>query len=189
YLNRISEGAKRMGELIDALLNFSRTTRAEITYEKVDVKHIVDDMVKTYDESEADRDIEFLIHPLDTIEADKEMVKVVFDNLISNAVKYTIDREKARIEIGCNQRKNMVEFFVKDNGIGFDMRYQDKLFKAFQRLETDERFSGSGIGLVTAKRIVTKHGGSIWAEGEVDKGATFYFSLPSEQERGIEKND
>ncbi|MFO8078626.1 MAG: PAS domain S-box protein [Thermoplasmatota archaeon] len=189
YLNRISEGGKRMGELIDALLNFSRTTRAEITYETVDVKHIVDDLVKTYDESEADRDIEFLIHPLDNIEADEEMVKVVFNNLISNAVKYTIDREKAQIEIGCNQQKNMVEFFVKDNGIGFDMRYQDKLFKAFQRLKTDERFTGSGIGLVTAKRIVTKHGGTIWAEGEVDKGATFYFSLPSEKESEIEKNE
>jgi PAS domain S-box-containing protein len=179
YLNRISEGAKKMGQLIDDLLGFSRATRSEIKYEKINVENIVNDLVKAYRDVELDRDIEFIVNPLGEVEADKEMLKVVFSNLLQNAVKFTIDREKARIEIGSEQKEDHIQFYVKDNGIGFDMRYKDKLFKAFQRLHTDERFTGTGIGLTTVKRIVSKHGGNIWAKGEVDKGAEFYFTLPS----------
>jgi len=179
YLDRISEGAKKMGQLIDDLLGFSRATRSEIKYEKINVENIVNDLVKAYREVELDRDIEFIVNPLGEVEADKEMLKVVFSNLLQNAVKFTIDRKKARIEIGSEQKEDHIQFYVKDNGIGFDMRYKDKLFKAFQRLQTDERFSGTGIGLTTVKRIVSKHGGNIWAKGEVDKGAEFCFTLPS----------
>jgi len=179
YLNRISEGAKKMGQLIDDLLSFSRATRGEINHEKINVEDIVNDLVKAYREVELDRDIEFIVNPLGEVEADKEMLKVVFSNLLQNAVKFTINREKARIEIGSEQKEDHIQFYVKDNGIGFDMRYKDKLFKAFQRLQTDERFTGTGIGLTTVKRIVSKHGGNIWANGEVDKGAEFCFTLPS----------
>ena len=179
YLNRISEGARKMGQLIDDLLGFSRATRSEIKYEKINVEDIVNDLVKAYRDVEPDRDIEFIVNPLEEVEADKEMLKVVFSNLLQNAVKFTIDREKARIEIGSEQKEDHIQFYVKDNGIGFDMKYKDKLFKAFQRLQTDERFTGTGIGLTTVKRIVSKHGGNIWANGEVDKGAEFCFTLPS----------
>lgn len=179
YLDRISEGAKKMGQLIDDLLGFSRATRSEIKYETINVEDIVNGLVKAYRDVELDRDIEFIINPLGEVEADKEMLKVVFSNLLQNAVKFTIDRKKARIEIGSEQKEDYMQFYVKDNGIGFDMKYKDKLFKAFQRLQTDERFSGTGIGLTTVERIVSKHGGNIWAEGEVDKGAEFCFTLPS----------
>jgi len=179
YLDRISEGAQKMGQLIDDLLGFSRATRSEIKYEKINVENIVNDLVKAYREVELDRDIEFIVNPLGEVEADKEMLKVVFSNLLQNAIKFTIDREKPRIEIGSEQKEDHIQFYVKDNGIGFDMKYKDKLFKAFQRLQTDERFTGTGIGLTTVKRIVSKHGGNIWAKGEVDKGAEFYFTLPS----------
>jgi PAS domain S-box-containing protein len=178
YLDRISEGAQKMGQLIDDLLGFSRATRSEIKYEKIDVENIVNDLVNAYRDVEPDRDIEFIVNPLGEVEADKEMLKVVFSNLLQNAVKFTIDRKKARIEIGSEQKEDNIQFYVKDNGIGFDMKYKDKLFKAFQRLQTDERFAGTGIGLTIVKRIVSKHGGDIWANGEVDKGAEFCFTLP-----------
>jgi PAS domain S-box-containing protein len=179
YLNRISEGAQKMGKLIDDLLGFSRATRSEIKYEKINVENIVNDLVKAYRDVELDRDIEFIVNPLGEVVADKEMLKVVFSNFLQNAVKFTIDRKKARIEIGMEQKEDHIQFYVKDNGVGFDMRYKDKLFTAFQRLHTDERFTGTGIGLTTVKRIITKHGGNIWANGEVDKGAEFCFTLPS----------
>ena len=143
------------------------------------LKNIVNDLIKAYRDVEQDRDIEFIVNPLGEVEADKEMLKVVFSNLIQNAIKFTIDRKKACIEIGRELKEDDIQFYVKDNGIGFDMRYTDKLFTAFQRLHTDARFPGTGIGLSTVKRIVLKHGGNIWAKGEVDKGAEFYFTLPS----------
>jgi PAS domain S-box-containing protein len=179
YLYRINEGAQKMGQLIDDLLSFSRATRSEIKYEKINVQNIVNDLVKAYRDVEPDRDIEFIVNPLGEVKADKEMLKIVFSNLLQNAIKFTIDRETARIEIGSEQKEDFIQFYVKDNGIGFDMKYKDKLFKTFQRLQTDERFKGTGIGLTTVKRIVTKHGGNIWAKGEVDKGAEFFFTLPS----------
>ena len=179
YLNRINEGAQKMGQLIDDLLVFSRATRNEIKYEKINVENIINDLIKAYRDVEQDRDIEFIVNPLGDVVADREMLKVVFSNLIQNAIKFTIDRKKACIEIGCELKEDDIQFYVKDNGIGFDMRYKDKLFTAFQRLHTDVRFPGTGIGLSTVKRIVLKHGGNIWAKGEVDKGAEFYFTLPS----------
>ena len=142
YLERISEGAQKMGQLIDDLLGFSRATRSEIKYEKINVENIVNDLVKAYRDVEPDRDIEFIVNPLGEVEADKEMLKVVFSNLLQNAVKFTIDRKKARIEIGSEQKEDHIQFYVKDNGIGFDMKYKDKLFKAFQRLQTDRKVHG-----------------------------------------------
>jgi len=184
YLDRISEGSKKMGQLIDDLLSFSRSTRGEIKYDQIDVENIVNDLVKAYRDVEQDRDIEFVVNPLGKVEADNEALKVVFTNLLQNAIKFTADREKAHIEIGSEQKEDHIQFYVKDNGIGFDMKYKDKLFEAFQRLRTDEKFTGSGIGLATVERIVSKHGGNIWAEGEVDNGATFYFTLPSKTNVG-----
>jgi len=178
YLDRINEGTKKMGQLIDDLLSFSRITRGEIKYKNINVQNIVNDLVKAYRDVELDRDIEFIVNPLGEVEADEEMLKVIFSNLLQNAIKFTIDRKKALIEIGSEQKEDHIQFYVKDNGIGFEMKYKDKLFEAFQKLQTDERFAGTGLGLSTVKRILTKHSGNIWAEGEIDKGAEFYFTLP-----------
>ena len=181
YLDRISKGAQKMGELIDDLLSFSRATRGEINYEEVEVETIIKNVIKEQQEAQPEKNIEFIINPLQKVEADKKMIEVIFTNLINNAVKYTSKRDKPHIEIGCEQKEDEIMFFVKDNGVGFDMKYQDKLFGAFQRLHSAEEYDGTGIGLATVKRLVSKHGGNIWAEAEVDRGATFYFTLPSKK--------
>jgi chemotaxis family two-component system sensor kinase Cph1 len=178
YLNRISEGSQQMGRLIDDLLGFSRATRSEIKYEKINVQNIVNDLIKVYCDVEPDRDIKFIVNPLAEVEADKEMLKIIFSNLLQNSVKFTRDRKKAQIEIGCDSKEDYFQFYIKDNGIGFDEKFKDKLFVPFQRLHTDERYPGTGIGLTTVKRIINKHGGKVWAKGEIDKGAEFYFTLP-----------
>ena len=177
YLERIFMGTKKMGDLIDALLHFSRTTRADLQYETVDVEKIVTDIIKDQTTAHPERTIDFVVQPLPRVEADEKMVEVIFVNLIGNAVKFTSKQKKAHIEIGSRQGNDEQQFYVKDNGAGFDMKFKDKLFGAFQRLHS-ENVEGNGIGLTTVARLVTKHGGRVWAEGEVDKGATFYFTLP-----------
>ncbi|MCX6666277.1 MAG: ATP-binding protein, partial [Euryarchaeota archaeon] len=178
YLERIFKGTQKMGDLIDALLHFSRTTRAELQYETVDVEKIITNIIKDKTAAHPERTIDFVVQPLPMVEADGKMVEVIFRNLIENAVKFTGKQKNAHIEIGSRQDKNEQQFFVKDNGAGFDMKFKDKLFVAFQRLHSENEFEGNGIGLTTVARLVTKHDGRVWAEGEVDKGATFYFTLP-----------
>jgi len=178
YLERISIGTKKMGDLIDALLRFSRTTRADLQYETVDVEKIVTNIIKDQTAAHLERDIDFVVQPLPKVEADGKMVEMIFINLIENAVKFTSKRKNTHIEICSRQDNDEQQFFVKDDGAGFDMKFKDKLFVAFQRLHLENEFEGNGIGLTTVARLVTKHGGRVWAEGEVDKGATFYFTLP-----------
>jgi PAS domain S-box-containing protein len=178
YLERIFSGTQKMGDLMDALLHFSRTARADLQYETVDVEKIINNIIKDQTVAHPERTIDFVVQPLPKVEADGKMVEVIFVNLIGNAVKFTGKQKNAHIEIGGRQDNDEQQFYVKDNGAGFDMRFKDKLFVAFQRLHSGKEFEGNGIGLATVARLVTKHGGRVWAEGEIDKGATFYFALP-----------
>jgi K+-sensing histidine kinase KdpD len=179
YLQTILESAKRMGNLIDDLLAFSRLGRAEAKMRAVDLQQVVKEVIADVSRDTGDRDIAWKIGALPACHGDSSMLKLVVINLVSNAVKFTRMRTRAEIEIGCVDKNNdELEVFVKDNGAGFDMQYANKLFGVFQRLHLAEQFEGTGIGLATVQRIIHRHGGQVRAEGAVDQGATFYFSLP-----------
>ena len=179
YMQTILESSKRMGNLIDDLLGFSRIGRAETKKTAVNLEQLIRQVVAELGQETSGRDIAWKIGALPVCYGDRSMLKVVLVNLVSNAVKFTRMRAPAEIEIGCaDGKENQVEVFVRDNGAGFDMRYANKLFGVFQRLHRSEEFEGTGIGLATAQRIIHRHGGKIRAEGAVDQGATFYFSLP-----------
>ena len=182
FMRTILDSAKRMGNLIDDLLAFSRIGRAETKKTEVDLGHLVKDVVDEIGHDTKGRDSVWKVGALPVCYGDRSMLRLVVTNLVSNAVKFTHMRTPAEIEIGCVDRnKKEFEVFVKDNGAGFDMRYVDKLFGVFQRLHLSEQFEGNGIGLATAQRIIHRHGGQIRGEGAVDQGATFYFSLPADR--------
>jgi light-regulated signal transduction histidine kinase (bacteriophytochrome) len=178
YLNTITEASVEMGQLIDDLLAFSRMGRTEMRESRVDVGVMVQDTIRSLDMATTGRNIVWQTAPLPAVLGDPSLVKQVLTNLIGNAVKYSRKRDPARIEIGCaGEEDGRIILFVRDNGAGFDMQYAHKLFGVFQRLHRAEEFEGTGIGLATVQRIVTRHGGRVWAEGAVDEGATFYFTL------------
>ncbi len=177
-LNIIRGNTQKMGELIDALLTLSRLGRKEIEVLDMDMTGIVKEL---FDEAGFDTDkrgVEFNIGSLPPARGDKGMIRQVFANLLLNAVKFTKLRDTARIEVGGHNEDSKNIYYVRDNGVGFDMRYKDKLFGVFQRLHNGEEFEGTGIGLAIVQRIINRHGGQIWAEGKVNEGATFYFTLP-----------
>jgi PAS domain S-box-containing protein len=177
YMMMIQESAKRMGVLIDDLLAFSRIGRTETRETMVSLEQLVTEARSEV--RQAGRNITWRIGPLSDLYGDRSMLKLALVNLISNAVKFTHTCQEPVIEIGCTEeRKDGVVVFIKDNGVGFDMKYVDKLFGVFQRLHRTEEFEGTGIGLATVQRIVHRHGGHVWAEGLVGSGATFYLSLP-----------
>jgi len=179
YLENISAAATQMGALIDNLLGFARMGRAEMRVRPVELRPLVDEVIAALQSETPNRVIRWTVAPLPTVLGDQPMLRQVFVNLLSNAVKYTRQREIAQVEIGCRQEApDEVVIFVRDNGAGFAMKYAEKLFGVFQRLHSAEEFEGTGIGLANVRRIVTRHGGRTWAEGEPDVGATFYFSLP-----------
>ena len=178
YLNTISESAIQMGNLIDDLLAFSRIGRSEVRKSSVNLAYLIKDILKDLREETKDRDIVWKVRKLPEVYGDSSMLRLVLTNLISNAVKFTQPRPKAEIEIGCIPEKDEVIFFVRDNGVGFDPTYKDKLFGVFQRLHRKDEFEGTGIGLANVRRIIHRHGGRTWADGQIDVGATFYFSLP-----------
>jgi light-regulated signal transduction histidine kinase (bacteriophytochrome) len=179
YMAMILEASKRMGNLIDDLLGFSRIGRAEARKATVNLDQLVREVITELKQDTKDREIAWKVGALPVCYGDRSMLKVAFMNLLSNAVKFTRIRPRAKIEIGCVDGKdNQVELFVADNGVGFDIQYVDKLFGVFQRLHRAEEFEGTGIGLATVQRIIHRHGGEVRAEGVVDQGATFYFSLP-----------
>ena len=178
YLEVISEAAKKMGVLIDDLLAFSRMGRSEMMKGWVDLGMLVREVVNDLQEEAALRDISWEIAPLPVVLGDSAMLRQVLINLIGNAVKFSRARASARIEIGAVEREHESEIFVRDNGVGFDASYSNKLFGLFQRLHANEEFEGTGVGLAIVQRIVLRHGGRVWAEGAVDGGATFWFSLP-----------
>ena len=182
YMKVISESAQKMGNLIDDLLSFSRMGRADMMKTRTDMVHLVNDVRKELQINEKDTEIEFDIKPLPAAYGDPAMLRLVLINLMANAVKFSRGRKPARIEVNyLNDTPDETIFFVRDNGVGFDMKYVDKLFGLFQRLHAPEDFEGTGIGLANVRRIIHRHGGKTWAEGALDKGATFYFSLPKIQ--------
>jgi light-regulated signal transduction histidine kinase (bacteriophytochrome) len=178
YLNRVRKASQRMAMLIDDMLDLSRVSRHELRRETLDISAIADSVAQKLMETDNNRSVTFTIEPGLEAEGDNRLVETALDNLIGNAWKYTANRESAEIQFGSTSGNGETVFYVRDNGAGFDMRYASKLFGTFQRLHGRE-FEGTGIGLATVFRIVTRHGGRIWGEGEVDKGATFYFTLPS----------
>lgn len=176
YLNRVRGASQRMGELIDDMLRLSQATRARLVREHVDISALARDAVEHLFEAEGSRSVKVTIAPDIGAEGDPHLLGIVLANLIGNAWKYTGAAEDPVIEFGCEQQQGQTVYYVTDNGAGFDMRYADKLFVAFQRLHRDD-YEGSGIGLTTVQRIIHRHGGRVWAESEPGSGATFYFTL------------
>jgi len=178
YLNIISESYNEMGNLIDALLTFSRFSRAELQRTKIDSKSLINSVIKTFSDEIAGRNVEINVSDLPDTMGDETLINQVWVNLISNALKYSRNKEKTVIDIGAKIENDQTIFYVRDNGAGFDMKYADKLFGVFQRLHKARDFEGIGIGLANVNRIIVRHGGRCWAESEVGKGATFFFSKP-----------
>ncbi len=179
YLTRVRAGTQRMGELIDDLLQLSRVTRAEMRRETVDLSALADSVVADLKRTEPDRRVDVVIQPGLQTEGDASLLRIALVNLLSNAWKFTGRQPAARIELGVRDNGGERAFFVRDNGIGFDMGYAGKLFGAFQRLHGQGEFPGTGIGLATVQRIINRHGGRVWAEAAVNQGASFYFALPT----------
>jgi PAS domain S-box-containing protein len=179
HLQRIQDGTKRMGLLVDELLNLARVGRHSLKPQEINLNSVIDEVVSLLLPETEGRKISWKIAKLPCANCDPILVKQVFQNLIANALKFTRPREHAVIEINHHQQNEQTVIFVRDNGVGFNMKYQDKLFGVFQRLHRAEDFEGTGIGLATVQRIIHKHGGRVWAEAEPDKGATFYFTLAS----------
>jgi PAS domain S-box-containing protein len=179
HLTTISQSAKLMGKLIDDLLAFSRIRRSEMKKTDVNLDALVQDALCDFQAETKERKIVWNIHKLPHLQADRALLRLVLVNLLSNAVKFTSARAEAKIEIGCvpgSDRETVI--FIRDNGAGFDPRYAHKLFGVFQRLHSLNEFEGTGIGLANVQRIIHRHGGRTWAEGVIDGGATFYFSIP-----------
>jgi light-regulated signal transduction histidine kinase (bacteriophytochrome) len=168
-----------MDHLITNLLAFSKAGRVEMQYQTVDLLDLVNEVRRELEEEVPIRLIEWEVGALPCVKGDPKLLNLVFENLLSNALKYTRLQDKPHIQIGCTQSDNgEIVIYVRDNGVGFDMNYAGKLFSVFQRLHSVNEFEGNGIGLANVRRIIHRHGGRTWAKGEVDKGATFYFSLP-----------
>ena len=183
YMDAISEAIKKMGVLIDGLLSISRMGRHALSFQDVDLATLTSDVIRDLEPDFAGRDIKWRIGDLPVVSGDATLLRMVMDNLIANALKFTRPRQQAQIEIGSlPDQDSEAVIFVRDNGVGFDMAYVDKLFSVFQRLHHEDEFEGTGIGLATVHRIVARHGGRIWTEGKLDQGATFYFSLPQKQQ-------
>ena len=177
YLTRVRAASQKMGQLIDDLLNLSRMTRTEMRREVVDLSALAQAITAELQNSEPGRQVEFVIAEGMEVNGDKRLLMVVLENLLGNAWKFTEKHPRARIECGITQVNGKPAYFVRDDGAGFDMAYADKLFGAFQRLHGTTEFPGTGIGLATVQRIIHRHGGQVWAEGAVEQGATFYFTL------------
>ena len=177
YLDSIQDSTRNMGEMVDDLLNLSRVARKELNLQVTGLSSLVEEVVKDLKSEVKDREIEWKIAGLPFVECDPVLVKQVFVNLLSNAVKFTRTRPHAIIEVDQKHIDGQTVTYVRDNGVGFSMKYSDKLFGVFQRLHRQEDFEGTGVGLATVQRIVQKHGGRIWAEAELNTGATFYFTL------------
>ncbi len=177
-LNEVIANSDKMAELIDNLLSFSRIGKQQISMVKVNMTQLVDTVISELKQLEPKRTFTINIKNLENISCDKNMLRQVFINLISNAFKFTQKKEEAVVEIGSYLENNECTYYVKDNGAGFDMLYYDKLFGVFQRLHSTNEFDGTGVGLAIIQKIITKHQGKVWAEGKMNEGACFYFSLP-----------
>ena len=185
HLQRIEDGVGRMGLLVDGLLNLARVGRHALHLQRTKLNAVIDEVVSLLQPETAGRAVTWKIAELPAVDCDPILIKQVFQNLIANALKFTRTRERAVIEISQRQENGGTVIAVSDNGVGFNMKYKDKLFGVFQRLHRAEDFEGTGIGLATVQRIIHKHGGRVWAEGELDKGATFYFTLATAEKNEV----
>jgi two-component system sensor kinase len=176
-MNVIRDNAQNMGQLIDDLLAFSRVGRQQIIKSPIDIGKLAKGVFEELTTIDPTRMLQLNIKELPTALGDQPMIRQVLVNLLSNAIKFTRPREPSIIEVGGWSKENENIYYVKDNGVGFDIKYVNKLFGVFQRLHTRSEFEGTGVGLAIVQRIIHRHGGRVWAEGEVDKGATFYFTL------------
>ncbi len=179
YLQRIQESSQRMSSLIEDLLSLSRITRSEFTARPGDLAQIANEAAAAIRERHPDRVVQLQIAPSMPINGDIRLLRIAMDNLLDNAWKYTAHAHPAKIEVGVQERDGAAVYYVRDNGVGFDMQYADKLFAPFQRLHAESQFPGTGIGLVTVQRIVARHGGRIWVEAVPNEGAMFQFTLAS----------
>ncbi len=177
----IQLNARKMGQLIDDLLAFSRVGRTSLSSSEIDMKNMVNAVYHETTTSEDRKRVKFTIGDLTKVEGDTNMMRHVWMNLISNAIKFSAHRKQVLISVSCQIEENKLTYCIKDNGAGFNMKYKDKLFGVFQRLHSEKEFEGTGVGLALVQRIINRHGGEVWANGEVDKGATFYFSLPKKK--------
>ena len=166
-----------MGQLIDNLLDLSRIGRRQMNKKTVNLESIAQEVYESLEDEWKDRKVKFSVHQCPPVFADHDLMRIVFMNLISNALKFTRKRKAPEIEVSCERKDNQAIFFVKDNGVGFDMKYVDKIFTPFQRLHRKEEYEGSGVGLATVQRIIHRHGGRIWVESKPNLGTTFYFTL------------
>ncbi len=182
YMDTIFEASKKMSKLIDLLLNFSRLGRTQMQKRKVNLNTLVSEVIREMQEELKERKIVWEIDELPDVHGDQYLLKLVMVNLISNAVKFTSTRPQSEIRIGCKDEVDSFTCSVKDNGVGFDMKYVSKLFGVFQRLHSENEFEGTGIGLANVQRVIARHGGRVWAEGAMGQGATFYFTLPKMKE-------
>jgi hypothetical protein len=178
YLNRVSTSAKGINTQMDAMLSLHKLTQVELKRETVDLSGIAEEILSHLKAVEARRQVETQVAQGLTVNGDPVLLRVMLENLLSNAWKYSAKVEQARIEFGVKKEKNSSSaFYVRDNGAGFDMKRADKLFRPFQRLHSDNEFPGTGVGLASVQRIIHKHGGRIWVEAAVGRGATFYFTI------------
>jgi PAS domain S-box-containing protein len=177
FLKRVRRATTHMGHLIDDLLGLSRVTRTEMQWQRVDLSALAETIAAELQKTQPDRQVQFVITPALVTRGDRRLLRLVLENLLGNAWKYTSRHSQARIELGKQETDGRTVYFVRDDGAGFDMAYADKLFGAFQRLHAAAEFEGTGIGLATVQRILHRHGGRIWAEGAVERGATVYFTV------------
>jgi light-regulated signal transduction histidine kinase (bacteriophytochrome) len=183
YLQRIHEASQRMSGLIEDLLGLSRIGRADLNPRPVSLTQVAQDTAAALAEKQPERRVEVVVAPDMTVAADARLLRIAMDNLVGNAFKYTTRASQPRVEVGVQTGESGPVYFVRDNGVGFDMAYAHKLFVPFQRLHPEAEFAGSGIGLVTVQRIIARHGGRIWVEAQPDQGATFYFTLGADEKR------
>lgn len=181
FLSHIDEAAHFAGSLVDNLLNFSQMGRSALRLADVDLNTLVDTIRQEFEPDYQGREIIWMVASMPKVIADPAFINMALYNLIANAIKYSRGRRPARIEIGAVQHELETEVYVRDNGVGFDMAYANKLFGVFQRLHRMEEFEGTGIGLASVRRIIERHDGRVWAEGQVGQGASFHFTLPRHQ--------
>lgn len=189
YLIRVRNASQRMAQLIDDLLQLSRLTRKEMQRENVNLTSLAQTVASDLQKNHPDRDTKFIIEEGLNTHGDSKLLQVMLENLMGNSWKFTGKKSNATIELNSTHNNGKSVYYIKDNGAGFDMEYSDKLFGAFQRLHANNEFEGTGIGLATVQRIVTRHGGKVWAEGATDQGATFYFTLQSQMELNHDREE
>ena len=184
YLHEVRNASQEMAQLIDDVLQLARVTRSEMQREEVNLSELARSVIADLQKRNGRQNVSITIKEGLTTRGDKRLLRIVLTNLLGNAWKFTSKQDQAEITFGSEPRNGEVSYFVRDNGPGFDMAYANKLFGAFQRLHTAGEFEGTGIGLATVQRIVYRHGGRVWAEGKLNEGATFYFSLTNPKETG-----